>query len=291
VESEFNPTQARPFIRALREAQMDRSLPRRSFLLLGSVLVTARPGFATTTATSQEQGARSDRLHATFPTQDPDVVREVVTVAHGNMKRLQELVDRRPTLALATWDWGFGDWETALGAASHIGNRQIAEYLIGNGARPTIFSAAMLGQLDVVAAFVMASPGVQRIHGPHGITLMAHAKAGGERAKPVVAFLEKLGDADPCLDSPSLTDAEVESLAGTYAYGADSTERIIVDGAKGQLGFMRMNATRRGLAQRGPGEFSPAGAPGVRIKFVVERGRAVRLTVHDPDLVLTAQRV
>jgi hypothetical protein len=172
-----------------------------------------------------------------------------------------------------------------------MGNREIAEYLIARGARPTIFSAAMLGQLDVVAAFVAASPGVQRIHGPHGFTLMAHAKAGGERAKPVVAYLEKLGDADPRLVSAPLTDSEIESLAGTYVYGEEPTERIIVDGAKGQLGFMRMTGSKRSLAQRGPGEFSPAGAPGVRIKFVVETGRAVRLTVHDPDLVLTAQRV
>ncbi len=35
--------------------------------------------------------------------------------------------------------------------------------LIANGAQPTIFSAAMLGQTDVVRAFVAAQPGVQRI--------------------------------------------------------------------------------------------------------------------------------
>jgi hypothetical protein len=270
---------------------MRRLSSRRSFLLTGSAVVIPRLASGFRADTSQNHSSAGDGIAATFPAQDPEVVRDVVTVAHGNIKRLRELVDRRPTLALATWDWGFGDWETALGAASHVGNREIAEYLVLNGARPTIFSAAMLGQLDVVAAFVTASPGVQRIHGPHGITLMAHARAGGEHAKPVVAFLEKLGDADPRLASPSLTDAEIEKMAGTYAYGAGPTERIIIDGAKGQLGFMRMNATKRGLAQRGPGEFSPVGAPQVRIKFVVENGRAVRLTVHDPDLVLTAQLI
>ena len=40
-------------------------------------------------------------------------------------------------LACATLDWGFGDWETALGAASHVGRPEIAEYLIANGAEPT----------------------------------------------------------------------------------------------------------------------------------------------------------
>jgi hypothetical protein len=48
---------------------------------------------------------------------------------------------------------------------------------------------------------------------------------------------------------------------------------------------------KRGLLQRGPREFSPVGAANVRIKFVVENGKATALTVHDPDVVLTARRV
>jgi hypothetical protein len=270
---------------------MNRWLSRRSLLLTGSALFSPGLAIRGLADASQGQGSTEEGIAATFPTQDPDLVREVVAVSHGNFKRLKELVDRRPTLSLATWDWGFGDWETALGAASHVGNRDIAEYLIANGARPTIFSAAMLGQVDVVTAFVAASPGVQRIHGPHGITLMAHAKAGAERAKPVVAYLEKLGDADPRLESTALTDAELDAFVGTYSYGSGLTQQIIIDGAKGQLGFQRASATKRGLSQRAPGEFSPAGAPGVRIKFAIEGQRAVRLTVHDPDLVLTAHRL
>jgi hypothetical protein len=230
-------------------------------------------------------------VSVTFPSQDPDLVREMVSVAHGNVKRVKELVDRQPTLAGAAWDWGFGDWENALGAASHVGNREIAEYLLAHGARPTIFSAAMLGQLDVVKAFVAAAPGVQRIHGPHGITLLAHAKAGGERANAVVTYLEALGDADPRLVSEPLSEADLAALTGTYAFGPGPTERIAIDVQRGQLGFTREKATTRGLSHRGRQEFSPAGAPDVRIKFDVEGGRAVALTVHDPELVLTARRV
>ena len=105
-----------------------------------------------------------------------------------------------------------------------------------------------------------------------------------------MAYLEKLGDADPRLDSPSLTDADIESFAGTYAYGSGATEQITIDAEKGQLGFTRANTIKRGLARRGPGEFSPAGAPQVRIKFVVDGQRAVRLDIFDPDLMLSAQR-
>ena len=258
-------------------------LSRRSFLLTGSVF--AAPKLVGSVAAAPTEPAD------TFPTQGSALVREMVAVAHGNVKRVKELVDRQQTLAKASWDWGFGDWESALGAASHVGNREIAEYLLANGARPSIFSAAMLGQLDVVQAFVDASPGVQRIHGPHGITLLAHARAGGDKAKPVLAYLEKLGDADPRIESPTLTDAEAAALAGTYAYGSGSDARITIDATNGQLGFLRAKATKRALAQRAPREFSPAGAPNVRIKFVMENGKATALTVHDPDVVLTARRL
>jgi hypothetical protein len=229
-----------------------------------------------------------------FPTQDPALVREMVGVSHGNLARVKELVERQPSLARATYDWGFGDWESALDAASHVGNRDIALFLLANGARPTIFSAAMLGQLDVVKACITAMPGAQRTLGPHGITLLAHAAAGREEARAVLSYLEQLGDANPRLESPPLTDAEIAALSGAYHYGAGSSERIIVDAVKGHLGFMRVATPRRGLIVRGPLEFSPVGAPAVRIKFVVEgqgdAARAVRLTVHDPEVMLTAIR-
>src|SRR5215472_11130809 len=93
-----------------------------------------------------------------FPSQPPEMVKEMVTVAHGNVKRVRELVEAHPSLAKAAWDWGFGDWEDALGAASHVGNREIAEYLIAKGAHPTLFSAAMLGHLDTVKSFIAAQP-------------------------------------------------------------------------------------------------------------------------------------
>src|SRR5436305_1987735 len=88
-----------------------------------------------------ELAARSapvDRLsdtraaNAVFPTHDPAVVQEFVTVAHGNLAKVQALVDRQPALAKAAFDWGFGDWETALGAASHVGSRPVAELLLAH---------------------------------------------------------------------------------------------------------------------------------------------------------------
>src|ERR1041385_1664807 len=116
-------------------------------------------------------------LVAPFPAHPPELVREMVIVAHFDLQRVRDLVEARPALAKAAVDWGFGDWEDALGAASHTGRADIAEILLAHGARPTLFSATMLGQLDVVKGFIERSPGCQRILGPHSITLLAHARA------------------------------------------------------------------------------------------------------------------
>lgn len=138
-------------------------------------------------ATGAASDSRPPAVGELFPTQEAALAQEMVGVCHGRIERVRELLALRPTLARATWDWGFGDWETALGAASHVGHREIAELLLAHGARPDIFAAAMLGHLETVQAFVAAQPGCQRIPGPHGIPLLSHAKAGGERAAAVVA--------------------------------------------------------------------------------------------------------
>jgi hypothetical protein len=224
-----------------------------------------------------------------FPTHEPDVVREVVGVSHGNIARLKQLVDRQPSLARASWDWGFGDWESALGAASHVGNRDIAEYLLSKGARPTIFSATMLGQLDVVKAFITAQPGVQKTWGPHGITLFSHAQAGGERAKPVLDYLTALGDANEKPALKPLTEDDLKRLSGTYVFGPGADEQIEIAIVRGNLAFTRTGKTQRTLMHLGSHEFYPLGSFAARIRFVETSGR-LTLTIHDPDLVLTGTK-
>jgi hypothetical protein len=120
------------------------------------------------------------------------LVQEFVANAHGDLNRVKELLAQEPALVNATWDWGGGDFETALGAASHMGRRDIAEFLLEKGARLDIFAAVMLGRLDIVKAALAVYPDAIRTPGPHGIPLIAHAQAGGENAKDVLAFLESL---------------------------------------------------------------------------------------------------
>lgn len=130
----------------------------------------------------------------TKPALEDILVQEFVGNAHGNFARVKELLDQEPNLVNATWDWGGGDFETALGAASHMGNRQIANYLLEHGARLDIFAAAMLGKLGVVKAALEAYPEIVNTPGPHGIPLVAHAEAGGTDAKAVLDYINSLED-------------------------------------------------------------------------------------------------
>jgi hypothetical protein len=126
------------------------------------------------------------------PALKPELVQEFVAKAHGDLDRVRELLTAEPALVNAAWDWGGGDWETGLGAAAHMGRRDIAQFLLAHGARIDLFAAAMLGKLEIVQAILRDDPQAGRRPGPHGIPLMAHAKAGGAEAAAVVQFLESL---------------------------------------------------------------------------------------------------
>ncbi len=117
------------------------------------------------------------------------MVEEFVGKAHSDLGRVVQLLDREPALINAAWDWGGGDWETALGAASHMGRKDIANYLIEKGARIDLFAAAMLGKLEIVKSVLMVYPQARNVPGPHGIPLIAHAEIGGDDAKVVFDFL------------------------------------------------------------------------------------------------------
>jgi len=127
-----------------------------------------------------------------IPALETMIVEEFVIKAHGDLERVKEMLAQEPGLINATWDWGGGDFETALGAAGHMGRKDIANYLLEHGARLDISVAAMLGKLEIVKAALSAYPKAKDIPGPHGIPLIAHAEAGGDDAKAVVEFLKSL---------------------------------------------------------------------------------------------------
>jgi len=112
------------------------------------------------------------------PRLDTDQVREFVIAGHGDLEKVKAMLAQQPAFINATWDWGGGDWETALGGASHMGNKPIAEYLLAHGARMDVFCATMLGKTEILKAFLVDDPKVVALKGPHGIPLVRHAQAG-----------------------------------------------------------------------------------------------------------------
>ncbi len=234
-----------------------------------------------------------------FPQQDPGLVKDAVGSSHGNFARIRELVEKQPALARASIDWGFGDWETCIDAAAHVGNKPIADFLLTNGARPTIFSAAMMGQLDAVKAFIAARPGIQKTLGPHGITLMSHAKAGGPDAAAVVQYLAALGDADAPTPTQPLELADRDLLVGKYVFGPGPRDYFtidlqpdFVDKTQMRLGIDRPNSpARRLLGHLGNLVFFPTGVPTAKIAFAKAGGKVTQLTLADPNVMVTAKRV
>jgi hypothetical protein len=142
---------------------------------------------------AQPQSQPQSKIPDRGPRLDLDLVREFVIAGHGNLDRTRELLEQQPALINATWDWGGGDWETALGGAAHMGNKPIAEFLLSKGARMDVFAATMLGKIEIVKAFLADDPKVIDLKGPHGIPLIRHAQAGKQEA--VVELLRAAGAA------------------------------------------------------------------------------------------------
>ncbi len=174
--------------------QMADTLSRRGFG--GTVIAGAITAGAVVAAEAQEpeRDYPAPKFKPTFrkPQLGTILVQDFVIFAHGDLDNVKVVLDKYPAVLNATMDWGGGDWESAMGGASHMGRRDIAEYLIEKGARVDVFAAAMLGHLDAVKALLAARPKLIDSKGPHGIPLIAHAKAGGKESATVLAFLESL---------------------------------------------------------------------------------------------------
>jgi hypothetical protein len=183
------------------EQDSKRITNRRSFLIssasaAGLALYPERLLFAQSAgATTATTAPTQQTPPATKPKPDPlkaELVKEFVMAAHVDLDKTKAMLAETPSLLNATWDWGGGDFEMAIGGAGHMGRRDIALFLIGQGGRFDLFVATMLGRLDVIKPMLTAFPYLADSKGPHGIPLMVHAQKGGQEAADVAAFLEGL---------------------------------------------------------------------------------------------------
>ena len=121
------------------------------------------------------------------------IVKEFVIAGHGNFEKTKQMLQENPALLYATYDWGKGDFETALEGAGHVGTKDVANYLIAAGARTNLFVLTMLGKTQLVKSFLEIYPSFINARGPHGLTLLHHAEKGGEDAKELLDYLQSKG--------------------------------------------------------------------------------------------------
>ncbi|MEQ9301169.1 MAG: hypothetical protein RIF33_21515 [Cyclobacteriaceae bacterium] len=271
--------------------------------LLGALAISA-PNiiYAKTNNISSDNSIMEEDRFYLYPAIDDETAKEVVGKSHSDYDKVKALVTKRPELSRATWDWGFGDWETAIDGASHMGRRDIAQLLIEFGARPTIFTYAMLGELEVVKAIVAASPGIQSIGGPHGITLLRHAKAGLRmdtmteiergRVQKVIDYLEALGDANMSPESTEISDKEKERYQGEYRYGEGENDIFFIGlNMRKSLSFGKKGTFGTGIYKRADGYFGAYAAPSIKVGFELSDDKVTALILEEPDLTIKAMRI
>src|SRR5207248_2980630 len=179
---------------------MNTSLTRKKFLvnsgiavagmLCGRDVLRAQPGTTSLVPSPQSADNVPD-----FPEHDPQIdrarVKRFVIAGHFNLPAVEKMLAEDPTLINGAADWGNGDFENALGGASHMGRRDIAEFLLAHNARMDIFAATMLGKIDIVKAAVTAFQNIVPVPGR-----MAFFDCGSVRL--MLAIPER-----PDLDHPS----------------------------------------------------------------------------------------
>ena len=224
-----------------------------------------------------------------YPTTPADRASAFVGACHAQIDRVRDMLAEDAGLAKACWDWGFGDWESAIGACSHTGRLDIIELLIAHGARPTVFTLATLDRVDAIRDLLENVPDLETVEGPHSIALLRHARAG--KAFRVLEYLAERGVVDT--DPFAIEKAKAEPYFGSYAWGTNERDRFEVGWfERGScLSIKRPGHNSRNLIPLGDSAFSPAGARHVRMQFDVEGGIPIRLHVSWQGSTVNATRI
>jgi len=122
-----------------------------------------------------------------------DVVKEFVIAGHGKLDKVKAMLEEYPNLIFSRYDWGNGDFEEAIEGAGHVANKEIATYLIEQGARPNLFVLTMLGETSIVKSVIEKYPSLLTAKGPHGLSLLHHATKGGEGSKKLLEYFKQKG--------------------------------------------------------------------------------------------------
>lgn len=111
------------------------------------------------------------------------IIDEFVGAGHGDLHTVKKLLAQHPAIWSSPASWG----EYAIQAAAQTGQVEIAELLLAAGAPMDICTAAMLGDVDRVEAFLNADSNLADATGAHRLPVLYHAAVRGN-----IAVAEKL---------------------------------------------------------------------------------------------------
>jgi ankyrin repeat protein len=156
----------------------------------------------------------------TTPAPSQETIDQFVNFSHGHMAGVQEMLAANPALINTRSSLD----ESPLGAAAHVGNRAMAEYLLSAGAELELPAAAMLGMEEEVRRQVAADPALANAAGAHGFPILFHAVIGGNHdlARYLVQQgADTGGDKAGALLHAAVRTGNVDLAAWTISLGAD----------------------------------------------------------------------
>lgn len=169
-----------------------------------------------------------------MPELEQAVVEELVGNAHGNLARVRELLDAHPGALNLRAPWN----ETAIEAATQMGNQPILALLIDRGAPVDFFTACVLGRTQKVDAELAADKGLANARGVHELPALYFAAIGTN-----LAIAERL------LAAGADVNARCESAApihGAVVGGSAAMVRLLLDrGADASLPDYQGRGARR----------------------------------------------
>ncbi len=120
----------------------------------------------------------------------PELVKEFVIAAHGDLKKVQAMLASNPNLLNAGYRWSPTDVERPIQAAAQTGAKQIIEFLLSSGAPVDVCAVAALGRTEQLDRILSEDPTLARARGAHGIPLLPHAVQSGdlETVKLVLSY-------------------------------------------------------------------------------------------------------
>ena len=135
-----------------------------------------------------------------------DTINNFVVAAHHDLPRVKEMLAAHTGLLNESAEW----FESGIQAAAHTGQREIAQYLLDQGAPLDICTAAMMGFGDDVDAILKDEPEAAQYTGAHDIPIMFFAAIGNN-----IPIAEKLLNAGANVNAGEGGNTALHGAAGS----------------------------------------------------------------------------